>query len=173
MEVDMQWDEFARQCPDLASMAADRFARDQLVMLGTIRRDGSPRISPCELDITAGHLFLGMKWHSPKALDLLRDPRLVVHSVTCNREGTDGDIKLYGRAVAIDDSDLRTAYRAAIKARIDWEPEEGTYHLFTLDVQAGGYVRFEGTDEGTDKEVWTWNPTRGLRKDRRPALEGG
>jgi hypothetical protein len=81
---------------------------------------------------------------SPKALDLLRDPRLVVHSVTCNREGTDGDIKLYGRAVAIDDPDLRTAYRAAIKARIDWEPEEGTYHLFALDVQAGGYVRFEG-----------------------------
>jgi hypothetical protein len=52
-----------------------------------------------------------MMWHSPKALDLLRDPRLVVHSVTCNREGTDGDIKLYGRAVAIDDPNLRTAYR--------------------------------------------------------------
>lgn len=85
---------------------------------------------------------------SPKALDLLRDPRLVVHSVTCNREGTDGDIKLYGRAVAIDDPDLRTAYRAAIKARIDWEPEEGTYHLFALDVQAGGYVRFEASTQG-------------------------
>jgi hypothetical protein len=169
MEIDMWWDEFRRQCPDLAAMAADRFARDQLVMLGTIRRDGSARISPCELDITGGHLFLGMMWQSPKALDLLRDPRLVVHSVTCNREGTDGDIKLYGRAVTIDDPDLRTAYRAAIKARIDWEPEEGTYHLFALDIRSAGYVRFEGTD----KEVWTWDPTRGLRKDRRPALEVG
>jgi hypothetical protein len=63
-------------------------------------------------------------WRSPKALDLLRDPRIVVHSVTCKREGTDGDIKLYGRAVAIDDLDLRTAYRAAIKARINWEPRK-------------------------------------------------
>jgi hypothetical protein len=165
----MRWDEFAGQCPDLAAMATDRFARDQLVMVGTIRRDGSPRISPCEVDITAGNLFLGMMWRSPKALDLLRDPRMVVHSVTCNREGTDGDIKLYGRAVAIDDPDLRTAYRTAIKTRIDWEPEEGTYHLFALDVMSGGYLRFEGTEE----EVWTWDPTRGLRKDRRPALEGG
>lgn len=68
----------------------------------------------------------------------MRDPRLVVHSVTCNREGTDGDIKLYGRAVAIDDRRLRAAYRAAIKARIDWEPEEGSYHLFALDVGSAG-----------------------------------
>jgi hypothetical protein len=71
--------------------------------------------------------------------------------------------------VAIDDPDLRTAYRTAIKARIDWEPEEGTYHLFALDLQAGGYVRFEGTE----KAIGTWDPTRGLRKDRRPTLEGG
>jgi hypothetical protein len=92
----MEWRAFAGACPELAEMAEERFARDQLVLLGTVRRDGSPRISPCEVDVVAGHLFLGMMWRSPKALDLYRDPRLVVHSVTCNREGTDGDIKLYG-----------------------------------------------------------------------------
>jgi hypothetical protein len=163
----MRWEHFERSCPDLAALARDRFARDQLVMLGTLRRDGSPRISLCEVDITAGHLFLGMMWRSPKALDLIRDPRIVVHSVTCNREGTDGDIKLYGRAMAIDDPGLRRAYRAAIKARIDWEPEEGTYHLFAVDPESAGYVRFEAEQ----KEIWTWDPTRGLRRRRRPATD--
>ena len=89
-------------------------------MLGTLRSDGSPRISPCELDIAEGHLFFGMMWRSKKALDLLRDPRCVVHSVTCDRMGTDGDLKLYGRMIDVHEPALRQAYQAAIKARIDW-----------------------------------------------------
>ena len=51
-------------------MAEERFRKDELVMLGTLRADGSPRISPCELDVAEGHLFLGMMWRSKKALDL-------------------------------------------------------------------------------------------------------
>jgi hypothetical protein len=72
--ADMRWKEFAEACPEFADPAADRFRKDELVMLGTLRRDGWPRISPCEVDVVAGHLFLGMMWRSPKALDLLRDP---------------------------------------------------------------------------------------------------
>src|SRR2546427_11666791 len=87
----MQWELFVKACPEISEVARARFARDQLVMVGTLRRDGWPRVSPCETDIAAGHLFCGMMWQSTKALDLLRDPRLTVHSVTCNREGTDGD----------------------------------------------------------------------------------
>jgi hypothetical protein len=139
----MRWDEFERRCPELAGLAGDRFAKDQLVMLGTLRRDGSPRISPCEVDLAAGQLLLGMMWRSPKALDLLRDARIVVHTVTCNGEGTDGDMKLYGRAIAVEDPDVRSAHRDAIRARIDWEPYEGSYHLFALDVRSAGYLRFE------------------------------
>jgi hypothetical protein len=155
----MLWREFEDGCPDIAAIARERFARDELVMLGTLRKDGSPRISPCELDIAAGHLFLGMMWHSPKALDLFRDPRIVVHSVTCNREGTDGDLKLYGRAVDVSDPSLREAYRKAIRARIDWAPDEGTYHLFSLDVERAGHVIFGGGEE----RLTTWKSGTGLR----------
>jgi hypothetical protein len=90
-------------CSELGDLASDRFRSDELVMLGTLRPDGSARISPCEVDVAAGHLFLGMMWRSPKALDLYRDPRIVVHTVTCNREGTYGDLKLYGRALDVPD----------------------------------------------------------------------
>jgi hypothetical protein len=163
----MRWDEFERACPELAELARNRFARDQLVMLGTIRRDGSPRISPCELDLAAGQLLLGMMWRSPKAMDLMRDARIVVHSVTCDREGTEGDVKLYGHAIAVEDPEIRTAYRDAIQARIDWAPREGSYHLFALDVRSAGYLRFEPGH----KVVWAWDRRHGLRKDRRPAVE--
>ena len=90
----MRWEDFLRACPEMGTLAQERFEHDQLVMLGTLRPDGSPRISPCEVDFATGELFLGMMWRSPKALDLLRDPRLVVHSVTCDRSGHDGDVKL-------------------------------------------------------------------------------
>jgi hypothetical protein len=86
--------------------------------------------------------MLGMMWRSPKALDLLRDPRLVVHSVVTTRLGTDGDFKLYGRAVPVEQGERRAAYRASIKARIDWEPEEPDYHVFAVDIDSAGFVTF-------------------------------
>lgn len=156
----MRWGRFSQACPELADLAGERFARDQLVLLGTLRTDGGPRISPCEVDIGAGHLFLGMMWRSMKALDLLRDPRTVVHSVTCNREGTDGDVKLYGRAIEVTHPPLRAAFREAIKARIDWAPEEPSYHLFSLDVDEAAYVVFS---EGKQR-VMAWDARRGLRR---------
>ena len=50
----MRWDEFTDACPELAGMARDRFAADEMVLLGTIRKDGRARISPCEIDFAAG-----------------------------------------------------------------------------------------------------------------------
>ena len=91
----MRWHEFAAAAPELATLGEQRFESSGLCLVGTLRRDGSPRISPVEPYVAAGHLFLGMMPNSRKALDLLRDPRVVVHSVTCDREGTDGDFKLY------------------------------------------------------------------------------
>lgn len=153
----MKWDQFTQTCPEIADLARTRFVRDQLVLVGTIRRDGSPRISPCEVDLAAGHLFLGMMWKSKKALDLRRDPRVVVHSVTCDRDGTDGDVKLYGRAVEIRDPDLRQRFREAITARIDWAPEEPAYHLFSLEIDRAAFVKF-----GEGQQTLVWDPQRGL-----------
>ena len=138
----MRWDAFEDACPEIAEIARERFALDQLVMLGTIRRDGSPRVSPCECDFGAGRLFVSMMWRSKKALDLLRDPRIVVHSVTSNKEGTDGDVKIYGRAIDERDPEVREAFREAIRTRMDWAPEEPDYHCFSVDVSGAGYVRF-------------------------------
>jgi hypothetical protein len=160
----VRWDEFAVACPEIANLTQERFAKDDLVLVGTLRRDGLPRISPLEPDFAAGHLFLGMMWRSVKALDLLRDPRCTVHSVPSDRLNRGGDVKLYGRAIDIGDPALRDAFREAIRARIDWAPDEPNYHLFSLDIDSAAYVRF---DENA-QDRWHWTPEEGLQKDVRP-----
>jgi hypothetical protein len=155
----MQWIEFERACPEIGELARARFEHDQLVMLGTIRRDGSPRVSPCECDFAAGRLFVSMMWRSRKALDLLRDPRIAVHSVTVNKDGTDGDVKIYGHAVDELDPNVRAAFREAIRRRIDWAPDEPAYHCFSVDVRSAGYARFGGR-----AEALAWDEEHGLRR---------
>ena len=64
-----------------------------------------------------------MMWRSVKALDLLRDPRCVVHSTVSNKDGTEGEFKVYGRAREVNDpGELRkfgdTVY-AAIGVRVE------------------------------------------------------
>jgi Pyridoxamine 5'-phosphate oxidase len=145
-------------CPQVAERAEERFRRQELCMLGTIRADGSPRISPCELDFVDGELMLGMMWRSRKALDLLRDPRCVLHSCTADRMGTEGDVKIYGRAIDVQDAALRSAYRDAVRARIDWAPEEPNFHAFSIDVKSAAFITF-----AEPKLVLSWDPERGTQ----------
>jgi hypothetical protein len=159
----MRWDEFEDACPEIATMARERFLKDDLVLVGTLRADGSPRISPNEPDFAAGRFFVSMMWRSRKALDVLRDPRLVVHSVTANRMGTDGDVKIYGRAIDERDPAVREAFRDAIRARIDWAPDEPTFHCFSVDVEGAGFIRF-----GDEPVARSWDLERGLRELAHP-----
>jgi hypothetical protein len=154
----MRWDEFARACPQIAGMAEQRFGADRLVMLGTLRLDGSPRISPCEVEVVSGQLVLGMIWRSRKALDLVRDARVTVHSATCRPEGTDGDIKLYGRAHESADIGLRRSYQRQVEEKLQWRPPDRG-HVFVVDVEGAGFVVF-----GEDGYGLAWDETRGLRR---------
>ena len=63
----MTWAEFKQAAPGLAEKAESLFDASGIVMVGTIRKDGSPRISPVEVLITDGKLYLGMMWQSLKA----------------------------------------------------------------------------------------------------------
>lgn len=158
----MRWDQFEGACPELAAEGRRRFTADQLALLGTNRKDGWPRISPCEVDFVEGHLLLGMMWRSMKALDLRRDPRIVVHTVQCDREASSGDLKLYGRAIEISDPALRSAFRTAIMARINWAPDEPHFHLFSLDIAWASFMQFGG-----GQTIKVWDPAHGLRTEVR------
>lgn len=148
----MHWAEFEAAMPELAQLGRTIFERDEVALVGTIRRDGSPRISPTEPDIVSGRLYFGMMWRSYKALDLLRDPRCTVHGLIHNRFGEGGEFKLHGRAVEITAEEERAIYRQAIFKRIGWEPEEPNYHLFAFDIQSAGSFVYK--EEARLVTVW-------------------
>ena len=161
----MRWDEFTAACPELAGLGEDRLRGRELCLVGTLRRNGWPRISPVEPEFVEGELMLGMMWRSPKALDLLRGSPLVVHSVQADRHATEPDIKLSGHARGITDTPTREAYREAIRRRIDWAPDEPEFHVFAFDVERAAVLAF-----ADDKEtVMTWDPERGLRSREKGA----
>src|SRR3954471_8303690 len=129
----MRWADFTREATELAALGEERLRASELWLVGTLARSGCARVTPVEPDFVDGELMLGLMWRSPKALDLLRDPRLVLHSVVPRRPGGEGGFKPSGRGRQVDDSQVRARYRATIKERIDWEPEEPGYHLFAVE----------------------------------------
>ena len=55
----LKWKEFAAAAPELAAAGRERFERAGLALVGWLRKDGWPRISPVELYIVDGDLLLG------------------------------------------------------------------------------------------------------------------
>jgi pyridoxamine 5'-phosphate oxidase-like protein len=158
----VRWNEFEDAVPDLARLGRDRLLGPGVTLVGTVRKDGSPRISPCEAFIVDGDLMLGMMWQSRKARDLERDPRVVVHSVVSDREGTEGDFKLYGRAVDVPEPERREAYADTLETVIDWRPTD-PFHLFAVDIESAGFVVF-----GKEPRALRWTPDTGLEELSHP-----
>ena len=109
----MNWEDFEKEAPGLAAFGQERLERSGLAMVGTLCKDGWPRISAVEPLITGGRLYLGMMWRSRKVLDLLRDPRCTLHSTVTDREASEGEFKLSGEAQDVQDTDLRRSYGEA------------------------------------------------------------
>lgn len=148
----MNWTEFAQQAPDLARFGQERMDATGLVLVGTIRRDGLPRISPVEPLIVQGDLLLGMMFRSRKALDLLRDPRCLVQTTVRDREDLAGELKLRGRAVPVEDADVIERYGQALFEKIGWRPS-GQFHLFALDIEDAVFIKYL---ENGDQQLIEW-----------------
>src|ERR687886_2491054 len=97
------WKDVASAAPELAALVRARFEATGLGLLATLRRDGSPRISGIEPLFTDDELWLGMMPDSRKATDLVRDARFALHSATVDKQVTQGDAKIGGRAVLVED----------------------------------------------------------------------
>lgn len=145
------WGRFEEEDPELAGVGRRRLEERGLALVATLRRDGSPRIGAVEPYLVDGRLLLGMIWRSRKALDLLRDPRCAVAAPICDREAPEGDFKVRGRAVPVEDPKTRRRFADAVEARIDWRPED-PYHLFEVDLESVTFTRFE--QEGMAVRRW-------------------
>ena len=87
--------------PGMARYGAQRIAA-MVMYLGTVRRDGYPRIHPVSPFVASGHLFVFMEPTSPKGHDIQRDGRYTLHSVVKDSNGSDGEFAVTGRARPVE-----------------------------------------------------------------------
>ena len=155
----MTWSDFEAAAPGLARAAKARFEATRLALIGTIRADGSPRISPIEPYFTSGDLVFGVMARSHKARDLARDPRCVLHTAVVDPNAGEPEFKLYGRVMAI-------AEPRDVPADAWWlsEPPDAA-HVFALNVEQASSVVW-ALQRG-EMTVTRWSPERGLDETTR------
>lgn len=141
------WDEFEKGAPELSDFSGKRL-RAGVAYLGTIRKDGSPRVHPVTPVIGSGHLFLFMEPTSPKGYDLKRDGRYSLHSTVTDSTGKSGEIQVNGKATLVKDLQMR--HLAAKHATYDVEER---YILFELQIDRVHSTVYEGG--GPIRRKWT------------------
>jgi len=157
-----QWANFEAAAPLLAAHGRELIERFRFVLVGTIRSDGTPRISPVEAHIVRGHLMLVMIPGTLKARDLLRDPRILVNSPITHPDDPNTEFKLRGRVVEIRDQALREATADAIETTSGWRPPAG-WHFFSLDIEEAAFLAWQSGM----LDLTRWNGDRGLDSVRR------
>jgi Pyridoxamine 5'-phosphate oxidase len=143
------WRDVVAEAPELAKKVEARFAVHKHAVLGTLRRDGAPRLSGTETTFKDGELWLGSMEPARKADDVRRDPRLALHSATADADLKGGDAKISGRAEEITDE----ATRAAV---VQGAP--GAFVLWRIDVEEVALV------EVASNRLWvtSWHEGRGV-----------
>jgi hypothetical protein len=165
----VRWEDIERQARRLAGVMNDRLIAPGVLLVATIRLDGTPRLSPVEPLIFDGDLWLSMMWQSGKATDLLRDDRILVHSITTTREGGEGEVKVRGTAQSIEDPARRRRYCDAA-AVLGWRPEEPYFHLFRVNIADVTLIRYASTG---DQYVARWpSRTEFVRRETSPTSVG-
>ncbi|HJR91720.1 MAG TPA: pyridoxamine 5'-phosphate oxidase family protein [Acidimicrobiia bacterium] len=105
------WKEFAAEAPGIADIFVRRHtATGNLCMLGTLRADGYPRISPVEPRIFEDQLVVVGMPNTTKFNDLGRNPRLCLHTATVDTYVSEGDVKLWAEAHNLQDKDLHRRF---------------------------------------------------------------
>jgi hypothetical protein len=160
------WADFAADAADLAARARSVIENAGFVFLGTLRRDGSPRISPVEAHFVGDELTLVMIPNTHKARDVLSDPRVVLQSPITNAADPGTECKLRGRAESVHDRAQREAAAREIEVTSGWRPGRSWLYLA---------VRIEHVAvlEWKDGELTliTWDQSRGIHPRQRRRLD--
>jgi len=150
----VNWRALETASPELARRGRERLEEARVALLGTVRKDGSPRISPVEPYLADPDLLIGAMSWSLKTRDLRRDARCVLHSAVTGPDAGEGELRLYGRAVEAS---------AAARERCS----EGWWHrlpaadaaVFTLEIEEATFIAWD-VRRGR-MTVHRWSPGRG------------
>jgi hypothetical protein len=144
------WADFEQAAPELARIGHERIERHGFMLLGTIRRDGTPRISPVEVRIALGRLTLSLVGGSTKERDIRRDPRIVLHSPVLDSDDPNDELKLRGRAVRAEDE-------ALVREAALWTPPP-ELDVFCVEIESAAFVQWSKGE----MTITRWSSERGL-----------
>jgi hypothetical protein len=155
----MSWRDLEAGAPNLAREGWSRFERTRVAILGTIRMDGSPRISPVEPYLIEHQLVIGLM-PSPKLDDLRRDQRCVLHSSVGDINGSEGEFKVHGRAMPTDDPAITHAEGA-------WWAERPSdlFATFTIEIDDTTLITWNAAQD--QMTTFRWSGSGGSRRATR------
>jgi hypothetical protein len=162
--------DFETAAPAIAEFVQARIDATGLCFVGTTRADGWPRVSPMELFVCDGRLYVGSMPNAVKARDLQRDPRCCVIMPLADKDDLVGEAKLFCRAREVTDVAEWDAVRAAFIELRGMDPigDPGGAHLFCLDVEGAAWQRVEGDDFRTT----SWRAGEPVRERTRSGPDG-
>ena len=169
MDLDraLGWSAFAEQARDLAGEVAALVERYRFALLGTVRRDGSPRISAVETHLVGHDLALVLIPRTRKASDVGRDPRVVLQSPIVDAASPGAEYKLRGAVEVVESGERREAIASAVEARSGWRPRNEWLFLAVLVADATHTV----WDEDGTALMKRWSASGGGVESRRLELD--
>jgi hypothetical protein len=150
----LTWDEFSAVAPRIASVFTRRHAATgHLCMLGTIRSDGFPRISPMEPRFFAGELWIAGMPGTAKFRDLVDNPRFTLHTATSDPHVSEGDAKVWGVVEDVADTGVHQQYADVLYEETGLDLRGRRFeHLFKARVAGAAAVQI--SDGHLDVTVW-------------------
>ncbi|MBM7786029.1 pyridoxamine 5'-phosphate oxidase family protein [Tenggerimyces flavus] len=161
----VEWHDFVEEAPHIAELFQRRHqATGNLCMLGTLRSDGYPRISPVEPRIFEGHLTIMGMPGTTKFADLERDPRFTLHTATVDTHVSEGDAKLTGDVVNLQDEELHQRFTQALFEEIGMDLRGQRFDpFFVADLKGASTVEM---NDGV-MYIRVWKPGQGERAVRK------
>jgi hypothetical protein len=144
----VSWSRLEADAPELARLCRVRLEEPGVALLGTLRRDGAPRIDPVEPHFAGDELVIGAMRGTAKAHALRRDQRCVLHSTIGGPNTGETDVKLMGR---VEPSVARAGWWA--------ERPAGEVEVYALQVEEA--IAIEWKLEASRMVVRRWTPPAG------------
>ena len=154
------WRDLELGAPAIARLGMTRLTCPRVALLGTLRRDASPRISPVEPCVAEDQLLIGAMAWSRKTADLRRDPRYVLHSAITGPDSGEGELKLSGAAVEVSQDQRDGVADAWWPA---WPPDKAV--VFCLGIGQAVFVEWD-TGHGL-MTIHRWSPQDSYTQSRR------
>ncbi len=148
------WSQFTEEAPNVAALFERRHqATGNLCLLGTLRADGSPRISPIEPMIFDGMLVLAGMPNTRKFDDLARDPRFCLHTATVDTMVSEGDAKLFGTVTDLKDEAVHARFAQKLFDDSGFDIRGQKFdHFYVADLTGASTV--ETKNDRLDITVW-------------------